>query len=136
MKKIATGILSIVLVAVLALAVTACSGSKYKTMEDYVKSDTVQSQISTLREQYAESGMNIDIQAEGNKLIYVYTFAAGTEYDGMEADLEAAVDTQASNFEGIATSLKTVVSAADPAVVVRYQTTDGTEIYSKEFTAK
>lgn len=135
MKKLAS-IFSLVLVAaLLAVSLTACSGKKYGSMEDYVNSDEVQSQLSATLAEAEAQGMKMEVKGDGNKLIYAYTFAEGIETEGMADALKEALSAQASTFETIATTLKGAVDVDNPVVVVQYLASDGTEIYSQEFAA-
>lgn len=49
--------------------------------------------------------------------------------------LESALQAQSSTFESIAETLKQAVDVDNPIVVVRYLSSDGTEICSMEFGA-
>ena len=111
------------------------ANGKFDTIDGFVNSDIVQSQLDSLKTSAEDSGMNITITGEGNKLIYTFTYGEGTETDGLAEALEAALDTQASTFEGVAASLKEAVEVEDPIVVVLYADSEGNEIYSREFTA-
>ena len=112
------------------------TSGKFATIDEFVNSSIMQSQIKTLKDSAGDSGMDdITLAGEGNKLIYTFTFAEGTETEGMAEALEAALDTQASTFENVASSLKAAVEVEDPIVVVTYADSEGNEIYSREFTA-
>lgn len=117
------------------MSLTACSGKKYGSMEDYVNSDEVQSQLSATLAEAEAQGMKMEVKGDGNKLIYAYTFAEGIETEGMADALKEALSAQASTFETIATTLKGAVDVDNPVVVVQYLASDGTEIYSQEFAA-
>ena len=79
--------------------------------------------------------MSISVTGEGNKLIYTYTFAAGTDLTGAEEVLKAGLDSQKDTFKNVAASLKDAVDVSNPIVVVQYKDSDGNEIYFAEFTA-
>ena len=68
MKKLIGKLVVCVLAALMAVSFAACSNSK--TIEDYVKSSEVQSQITELKEDLKDSGMDIEVKGEGDKLIY------------------------------------------------------------------
>lgn len=110
------------------------ASGKFATIDDFVNSDIVQSQLSSMLESMGDD-MDISIAGEGDKLIYTFKFAEGTETEGMAEVLEAGMETQASTFEGIASSLKAAVEVENPIVVVLYADSEGNEIYSREFTA-
>ncbi len=104
----------------------------FSSMEDFVNSDEIQSQIASLQ----TDELGVTITGEGNKLIYTYTFAEGTATDGMAESLESAIQAQASTFQSIAATLAQAVDVENPVVVVTYQDSEGNEIYSAEFTAE
>ena len=112
------------------------SNEKYKSVEAFVASDIVQSQLETLKTQIADAGMSLEITAEGNKLIYTYTYQEITMVDGMTEALESAMETQKSTFESAVKSLKAAVDADDLSVEVRYIDANGTTIYAREFKAE
>ena len=136
MKKLASVFSLVLVAALLAMSLTACSGKKFSSMEDYVNSEEVQSQISATLADAEAQGMNMEVKGDGNKLIYAYTFTDDIETEGMADALKEALTAQASTFETIATTLKSVVSVDNPVVVVQYLASDGSEIYSQEFSAK
>ena len=71
-----------------------------------------------------------------HELVYTYTYDEGIATDGLASALSSAMETQASTFESLASSLKLAVDVENPVVAVRYLAHDGTEIYSNEYTAK
>ena len=129
MKKLLTSLLVVVMI----FCLTACGKP---SVEEFASSEAVQSEIAELKSSLSGSGMDISVTGEGDKLIYTFTLAEGTDTTDLEEGLKAGVEAQASTFEGLATELKGAVSAENPVVVVIYATSDGTEIYSQEFTAK
>ncbi len=116
------------------------ANGKYNTVEDFVNSDLMQSQFESMKSQLEgdDDSMSIDLSAEGNKLIYSFTYSAealeGVDTDTLATTLDSAMDSMASTFEGIASSLKDAVDVDDPVVEVTYYTSDGTELCSREFT--
>lgn len=109
---------------------------KYDSVADYVNSDLIQNQISSIKESLAESGMDMEVTGEDNKLIYTYTYSELTQVDGMADALASGLDAQADTFKSVAKSLKAAVDEENPVVVVRYMDANGDEIYSQEFTAE
>mgnify|MGYP000223623066 CR=1 FL=1 len=134
MKKLIGKLVVCVLAALMAVSFAACSNSK--TIEDYVKSSEVQSQITELKEDLKDSGMDIEVKGEGDKLIYVYTIDSAYVVDGLAEELEKALTAQSSVFEEVASTLKEATNVSDPIVVVQYVDSDGNEIHSQEFKAK
>lgn len=122
-------------------ASTANTGTgAYSTLEDFVNSDEMQEQINAVIDSMKDSGIDVDVTAEGNKLIYLYTYPEsaleGVDMEALTTTLDEALESSASTFEGIASSLKSAVNIDDPVVVVTYAQPDGTPITSKEFAAK
>lgn len=109
---------------------------KYDSVADYVNSDLIQNQISSIKESLAESGMEMEVTGEDNKLIYTYAYTELTEVDGMADALASGLDAQADTFKSVAKSLRAAVDEENPVVVVRYLDANGDEIYSQEFAAE
>ena len=103
-------------------------------MQEYVRSAEMQAQVASLQQTMEEQGLNMTITGDGNKLIYTYTYPSEVP-DVMGDALESALQAQSSTFESIAETLKQAVDVDNPVVVVRYLSSDGTEICSMEFGA-
>lgn len=113
------------------------TGSKlYDTVSEYVQSSIFQGQLASMKESMAESDMDIDIVGEGNALVYVYTYPAGTPTEGLAEALESVMQGQEQTFIDVATSIKAIVNEENPVVIVRYVESDGTVIYEQEFEAE
>lgn len=108
---------------------------KYDSVADYANSDLLQNQIASVKESLAESGMDLDVTGEDNKLIYTYAYAELIQTDGLADALASSLDAQADAFKSVAESLKDAVDEENPVVVVRYMDANGDEIYSQEFAA-
>lgn len=110
---------------------------KYKTVEDFVNSDVMQSQLSGMMESMASAGMSIEITGQGNKLIYtfVYEDLYGVDQEFLGNALAEALESMSDTFESVAASLKEAVEVENPVVVVEYVTADGTVLCSREFAA-
>lgn len=114
---------------------SAAENGKYTTMAEFAASDEVQSQLSSLQESMAESGMDIAITGEDNKLIYTYTYKDMTKSDELAAALADGLESQADTFKGIASTLGMAVEVENPVVVVEYIDSNGEVIASQEYTA-
>lgn len=113
---------------------------KFASIQEFLDDAAVKSQLDSMMEAMASEQMNIAVTADGDKLVYTFTFSEsalpeGTDMDSIAATLEEGMNQQASTFETIAASMKEVVEVADPQVVVVYAQHDGTEIYKQEFSA-
>lgn len=111
------------------------STGKFKTIADFVASDEMQQQLESIKSAAEGQNMDITITGEGDKLVYTYTFAEGTDTTGAADILKEGLDAQAETFQSVASTLKLVVDVENPIVVVTYLDSDGTVIYSAEFTA-
>ncbi len=135
MKKLGTKIIALAAVAVMSLSMMAC-GKEYKSVEDYVKSDEVQDVLSTLESQMQGTGMSIEITADGDKMVYTYTYDSIEKADGMAETLETAMESQDETFQSTADEIKELVDVKTATVVIEYVDCNGELIYSKEYTSK
>lgn len=113
---------------------------KFASIQEFLDDAAVKSQLDSMMEAMASEQMDIAVTADGDKLVYTFTFSEsalpeGTDMDAIAATLEEGMNQQASTFETIAESMKEVVEVSDPKVVVVYAQHDGTEIYKQEFSA-
>lgn len=137
MKKVLSSVLALVMVFAMALSFTACNNSgKFDSIEAFVASDEMQSQLKEAKESVEDGTLTMDIVAEGEKLVYVYTYQMDLDVEATREALVTATEQQASTFENVAKQIKTAVNVENPVVVVRYLAKDGSEIYSQEFSAK
>lgn len=112
--------------------------SESGTLEEYVNTDEFQSQIDTLKQTYSGQGMSIEVKAEDNVLIYEYTYESVAKADVTDdqiAELESALEQQASTFELLADQLKEETGVKDPVVRVVYVGSDGEVIAQKDFSS-
>ncbi len=137
MKKMLVRTLACVLAVACLLSLAACG--KAASIQDYISSDFMQKALETQKAELGDTA-DVDLTAEGDKLIYTFTYKEAIDADMLEsvsAALESALaaEEMVSTFEGVASELKKAVDVENPVVVVKYVTTDGTELFSKEFTA-
>ncbi len=112
---------------------------KYATVKDFVNSDLMQNQLKTMREQLGtgENGLEVNVTGEENKMVFTFLYKLGDQdAKTVSAYLEGAMESMEKSFEVTAASLKEAVEVENPVVVVTYVAEDGTELYSKEFSAK
>lgn len=83
MKKTTLKTIAIALVMTLMLAMTACGGNKDAALEKYFQTDEMQEMVQEAKDSVEGSGMSIEILAEGNTLIYEYTFEEDSFDDSM-----------------------------------------------------
>ncbi len=110
---------------------------KFKSLEGFVNSDIMKEQLESQMESLEGTGISCDLAADGDKLIYNFTIEDETLASAMDkATLDSQLESMASTFESIASTLPAAVEGVEnPAVVVRYLDPAGEEITSMEFTA-
>lgn len=114
----------------------SAADADFVSIEDFIKSDMMQEQIKTMNDSIAEEGCSLEVTAEGDQLIYAFTFGdlEGIDVESLAATLNETLDQTASIYETLASQLKAM--ADDPSVKVIYAAGDGTEICSRVFTAQ
>lgn len=136
MKTLRT--IAMTLVIALMLAMTACSGNRDAALEEYFQTDEMQEMVQEAKDSVEESGMSIEILAEGNTLIYEYTFEENSFDDSMidavKEQLVSGLESTASTFEGIASDLNEELKVDNSKVVVRYLY-NGEALAESEYTA-
>ena len=138
MKKTTLKTIAIALVMTLMLAMTACGGNKDAALEKYFQTDEMQEMVQEAKDSVEGSGMSIEILAEGNTLIYEYTFEEDSFDDSMldavKEQLVSGLESTASTFEGIASDLNDELKVENSTVVVRYLY-NGETLAVSEYTA-
>ena len=138
MKKTTLKTIAIALVMTLMLAMTACGGNKDAALEKYFQTDEMQEMVQEAKDRVEGSGMSIEILAEGNTLIYEYTFEEDSFDDSMldavKEQLVSGLESTASTFEGIASDLNDELKVENSTVVVRYLY-NGETLAESEYTA-
>lgn len=116
------------------------SSGKYPTIADFLESDLMRSQVASARESLGGDLMDIDLAAEGNRLVYSFTYRdlEGQDLAALGEALAAELETEnlASAYRSIAATLQSAVDVADPVVVVTYLAPDGSTLASKEYQAE
>ena len=138
MKKTTLKTSAIALVMTLMLAMTACGGNKDAALEKYFQTDEMQEMVQEAKDSVEGSGMSIEILAEGNTLIYEYTFEEDSFDDSMldavKEQLVSGLESTASTFEEIASDLNDELKVENSKVVVRYLY-NGETLAESEYTA-
>ena len=138
MKKTTLKTIAIALVMTLMLAMTACGGNKDAALEKYFQTDEMQEMVQEAKDSVEGSGMSIEILAEGNTLIYEYTFEEDSFDDSMldavKEQLVSGLESAASTFEGIASDLNDELKVDNSTVIVRYLY-NGETLAESEYTA-
>lgn len=107
---------------------------KYATLEEFINSDEMKEQMETQSAALEGTGLSVELTADGSKLIYNFTITDPNVAAALDvAALESSLDSQASTYESIASTIPLAVEIENPSVVVRYVDNAGTELLSKEF---
>ena len=111
---------------------------KFKSLEGFVTSAIMQEQMESQMQSLEGTGISCALAADGDKLVYNFTIEDETLASAMDkATLDSQLESMASTFESIASTLPDAVEGVEnPAVVVRYLDPAGEEITSMEFTAE
>ena len=132
MKKVITLVAAIMLLVTSTLALAGCGGTK--TLEEYVNSDSdVQQELSDLESSLGNGG-SITVKENNIELIYKYdqTFDEATA-TAMKPQLEQAMNSMESQFQGMIDDLKEDSGIDDVSVTIVYQDANGTELYSNTY---
>lgn len=127
--------------ATTAPSATASSTGVYKNMEAYISDPTVKASLDQAIKSAAGSGMTIDITAEGNTLIYKYTYKQQMSSDSVPVEtlkqsLETAMNSQKDQMQNFANQIGNVVEETPAIISLQYIDADGTPLYEKEFIAQ
>lgn len=126
-------------VMALALSVTACGGSKGKTLEDYYNDPTVKSDMDASFESMSQAGMSFSVEVEGNVLTMTCKFEDSSFItDEVKTMLSDGLDANAGTFESIVATWDEAIEQ-DPGTctyIVRYTDSDDNVLAEKEFKAQ
>lgn len=109
---------------------------RFKTIYDYVHSYAMQAGIAQLKAELEGSELDIDIEAEGDTLVYKYTYKyIESKYfdDDIVWYLENSLEQSSSNYETVIASLKVETYVKEPSVKVMFMSSDGKVIVEKVF---
>lgn len=159
-KKISAAILCACLAATLTFSMTACGSDETPettssaatvvsseiadntsaatdnqgSVQAYLEAEEMQAQLKALKDSLKDSGLDMDVTAEGDTVIYTYTYGTQlTVTDEMKDAMDEALDAQKATFTTLISELKNKTNAANPKVEVRYLNKDGSEILTKTF---
>lgn len=150
--KLFKPILAAILVLTLAVSFAACSSKdkddgsdssdikpnivetepEFDTIDAFLQDETVSKQINSALAEQKDTQMNV--KAEGSKLVYEYTLDEGQNTEEFKKELENTTKMQEYTFTNIATALSEAIREDNPSVVVRYLDANGSLIFEKEFT--
>ena len=135
--KLFKPILAAILVLTLAVSFAACSSKdkdepEFDTIDAFLQDETVSKQINSVLAEQKDTQINV--KAEGSKLVYEYTLDEGQNTEEFKKELENTTKMQEYTFTNIATALSEAIREDNPSVVVRYLDANGSLIFEKEFT--
>ncbi|MFZ1230614.1 MAG: DUF4854 domain-containing protein [Ruminococcus bromii] len=133
MKKIALTLAAALIAVTSILCFAGCGDSPEQKLANYVASDECQKELDSMKSTY-ESMMDVDVRAEGKSLVYDLTYKTELPEESLDT-VKSSLESLSSTYEGIANSIKESVGIDDPSVVVKINTKDGTNIFSKTYNA-
>ncbi len=142
MKKNALRILSALLVLVMVVSLAACGGGKFDTVKAFLDDPDTKAELDKSIASMVNDTMDVTLEGTDDTLIYNFKFSddamAGVDEETLKASLVSGLEesTFVSTFENIASSVSEVVKAENVKVKVIYAKADGTELASREYTAK
>ncbi len=142
MKKNALRILSALLVLVMVVSLAACGGGKFDTVKAFLDDPDTKAELDKSIASMVNDTMDVTLEGTDDTLIYNFKFSddamAGVDEETLKASLVSGLEESAfvSTFENIASSVSEVVKAENVKVKVIYAKADGTELASREYTAK
>ena len=142
MKKNALRILSALLVLVMVVSLAACGGGKFDTVKAFLDDPDTKAELDKSIASMVNDTMDVTLEGTDDTLIYNFKFSddamAGVDEQTLKASLVSGLEesTFVSTFENIASSVSEVVKAENVKVKVIYAKADGTELASREYTAK
>ena len=142
MKKNALRILSALLVLVMVVSQAACGGGKFDTVKAFLEDPDTKAELDKSIASMVNDTMDVTLEGTDDTLIYNFKFSddamAGVDEETLKASLVSGLEesTFVSTFEDIASSVSEVVKAENVKVKVIYAKADGTELASREYTAK
>ncbi len=142
MKKNALRILSALLVLVMVVSLAACGGGKFDTVKAFLEDPDTKAELDKSIASMVNDTMDVTLEGTDDTLIYNFKFSddtmAGVDEETLKASLASSMEGEefASTFQNIAASVSEVVKAENVKVKVIYAKADGTELASREYTAK
>lgn len=142
MKKNALRILSALLVLVMVVSLAACGGGKFATVKAFLEDPDTKAELDKSIASMVDDTMDVTLEGTDDTLIYNFKFSddimAGVDEETLKSQLAAGLEESSfvSTFENIASSVSEVVKAENVKVKVVYAKADGTELASREYTAK
>ena len=114
------------------------SVGSFSSVEEYLNNPLVKDQLDKLINSEENADMMMTITAEGDVMVYTYTFDESMDLstdemkDMVKDMLDGAMESQKATFEASLSQLHTLINS-DVSIKIIYCGADGTEIASYEF---
>ena len=135
MKKITLAAVSVLTVLAMVVSLAACGQTPEQKLNAYIESEAFQSQLTSMKSSFG-SMMDMDVRAEGYKLIYEIIYKTQIDENlvgATKCQLDTTFQSMSSTYEGIADVIKEEVGVENPVVVLSILNADKTEITTIEF---
>lgn len=113
---------------------------KYKTLEEYLKSDSAKKAIADLNKSDVENSLPMEntVKVEGDtKLVFERTYTEQLNYpDAVLKTLTTTMDEQKQTYTDLVGMLRECINSNHITVVVRYYDYEGNVIFEREFDEK
>ena len=111
------------------------SGKKYSSIEEYISDPEIKEAFDATKESMRDL-ISFEYHAEGNKLIYDYTYLShyeGAVLDNLKKSLEESLESNSESYSQIVDGLREKVNENDPQLVINYRNDDGSIIVTETF---
>ena len=106
----------------------------FASVQEYL--DAQKDQVDAVIEQNKNSGMSMEVKADGDTLIYRYVYDETVTVTQYVIDsFDSSLDLYKSQFESILDEMEKYIDAKNPAVQLLYENPDGSLVYSCLFTS-
>ena len=136
MKKVTSKLVLLLMVLVMMFGLTACGGKKYSSVSDYLNSDEIKTTFDEAKKSMEGSGIDVEISADGDKMIYTYNCSQIEKSDELVAAMEAQLSKADATFQDAANQMKDFVDVEKGQIEVKYIDKAGELICSKTYTAQ
>lgn len=107
------------------------ASTSFENIDEYIEAN--KETFDTLKNSLKDSGMNLDIIARDNSLVYTYTFDKDLgDVATVKSSLDKGLESQKSTFENVCKSLKAAIPSVE-SVIVEYYDKNGDLITSGEY---
>lgn len=109
------------------------SNKLFASVQEYI--DAQKDEIDEAIKQNEDSGMSMEVTADGDTLIYRYVYNTAIPVTQAVVDtFNSSLDTYKTQFNAILSEMERVIDVKEPAVKLLYENPDGSLVYSCVFT--